>query len=249
MLHVFESHLYLFVSISFLIMISVFLWRYFYQSISPSREVAITIDDVPTDLPILEKILDHLSTFKVPVTVFVIANRLNHETFNLLNNLKNDRFVIGNHSFSHKNLEVTPTQHYIRDLQYADEILAPLLSKHRYFRYPYLSTGKWFKKRRVRQYLEDNNYIIAPVTIRSRDAGLNKELMSHPHTESFLESMKQRYLQLVWKKTLRSERKLRSKKQILLIHANPLNGYFLGDLLKMYVDKGYRFITLEEAMS
>ncbi len=37
-------------------------------------------------------------------------------------------------------------------------------------------------------------------------------------------------------------------KQILLIHANLLNSLCLGDIINMYEEKGYKFISLEEAL-
>ena len=37
-------------------------------------------------------------------------------------------------------------------------------------------------------------------------------------------------------------------KQILLIHANLLNSYLLGDVIQLYKQNGYKFITLTEAL-
>ena len=41
---------------------------------------------------------------------------------------------------------------------------------------------------------------------------------------------------------------LKPVKQIILLHANLLNSHFLGDIIQMYRDHGYKFITLEEAL-
>ena len=38
-------------------------------------------------------------------------------------------------------------------------------------------------------------------------------------------------------------------KQILLVHANLLNSHFLGDVIQMYKNNGYRFISLTEALA
>lgn len=54
----------------------------------------------------------------------------------------------------------------------------------------------------------------------------------------------------IWKQTLRAEKRSQGKnaKQILLIHANLLNSYVLGDVLEMYQKNGYKFISLTEAL-
>lgn len=214
------------------------------------REIAITIDDVPTDRATFEKINEHLNHYNAPATMFAIANRLNEDEFAYLQQIKSEQTVIGNHTFSHKKLAVTSAEDFIKDIAKADEILSPLMSRHRYFRYPYLSTGKWFKKLRVMRYLKAKNYTIAPVTVRSLDVRFDRQLMEKSQTPVFLEEIKNKYLTYVWKRTLRSEKKfsLVRKKQILLIHANTLNALFLGDLLNMFKKNGYRFITLDKAM-
>lgn len=47
---------------------------------------------------------------------------------------------------------------------------------------------------------------------------------------------------------LQAEKRGKSSKQILLIHANILNSYLLGDILEMYKKNGYKFISLTEAL-
>lgn len=238
-------HMYLFFLCSVLAM-SV----YIYKSKTYVREIAITIDDVPTDRPLFEKIMNHLNAYDAPAALFAIANRLNDDEYAFLQKIKNEHIIIGNHTYSHKKLSKTPAKEFIQDVGRADDILLPLLSERRYFRYPYLAMGKRFKKFQIRHYLKKKNYVIAPVTVRSLDVRLDKLLTNQPHTPSFLENIKHQYLDYVWKRTLKGEKKLKlfNKKQILLIHANRLNAYFLGDLLKMYQDKGYRFITLDAAL-
>ena len=62
--------------------------------------------------------------------------------------------------------------------------------------------------------------------------------------------LKESYLAYIWKQTLRAEKRAKDEpvKQILLIHANLLNSYLLGDVIQMYKKNGYNFITLTEAL-
>ncbi len=224
------------------------------------REIAITMDD----LPLVEstehfspepfsRIVHSFVKHHAPVTGFVIANQINPEQLKILGNFRDQGFSLGNHSYSHMSLRETPADVYIEDLARADKILAPLITEPKYFRYPYLSQGRWGKRRTVREYLARNNYIIAPVTVDSKDYEFNMELYPDEkrNNKAFMADLRQRYLDFVWKQTVKAEQEESCKtgKQILMLHARLLNSYFLDDLLKMYEDHGYRFITLQEALA
>lgn len=66
---------------------------------------------------------------------------------------------------------------------------------------------------------------------------------------NYVQKIKPRYLAYIWKQTLKAEKSGKGKKQILLIHANLLNSYVLGDILEMYQKNGYKFISLTEALN
>ena len=222
------------------------------------REIAITIDDLPltnnnqTLTTPFDKIVQSLLINKAPAIGFVIANRVDTDAQQALKDFQERGFLIGNHSYSHMSLNTTLPDLYIEDIARADKILTPFMPDTKYYRYPYLSKGKWKAKQKVFDYLAANNYIIAPVTIDSRDFVLNAELLNSKERDNtvYLNHIKKRYLNFVWKQTLKAEKEQNCKitKQILLLHANILNSYFLDDLLKMYRSHGYRFITLEEAL-
>lgn len=215
------------------------------------REIAITIDDVPAeDRVTMDRIMQQVLQYHAPVTLFVITQRMNSDDFTYLNALRQHQVIIGNHSDTHLNLKRVSAAEYIADVQRADERLTPLMSVQKYYRYPYLAMGGWFKKKKVMTYLNQHQYIIAPVTVDSRDFVMNIEFCAHPRTEQYINAMRQRYLTFVWKQTKRAEKKQQCKKskQILLLHANTLNRYFLADLLALYQQHGYRFITLPEAL-
>lgn len=222
------------------------------------REIAITIDDLPlvdnaiSDEHGFDQIVQGLMNNNAPATGFVIAKNVNAKQFNILKQFKEKGFTIGNHSYSHIRLGNTSFYFYINDIANADKILSPLMTDKKYYRYPYLSQGKWLTKQKVHDYLASLNYTIAPITVDSRDFILNAEFLKSKERANpqYLEKIKQHYLNFVWKQTVKAEQQQSCKptKQILLIHANILNSYFLNDLLKMYAAKGYRFISLTEAL-
>lgn len=220
--------------------------------IPQEREIALTIDDLPLDQKFFTNIVQTLVEHKAPAIGFVIAQRLNPDSMQNMNEFLNAGFLIGSHSYSHLNLKKTTPELYIADLERADKILTPLMTGNKYFRYPYLSEGKWRTKQKVLDYLIANHYTVAPVTIDSRDFEFNKEFIenSEHNNPEVVRQFKQRYVNFVWKQTKKAEQSQRCNvtKQIILLHANVLNSLFLGDLLQMYEKHGYHFITLNEAL-
>lgn len=127
----------------------------------------------------------------------------------------------------------------------------------KFFRHPFLHTCyNEITKRSLADFLTENNYTVAPVTVdnsewifaraydRSETAG-NDELKMKIASE-YIEYMrdKTRYY-----KTQSGQLFGYNINHILLIHANKLNADHLDELLKMYVDESYDFITVEEALT
>jgi peptidoglycan/xylan/chitin deacetylase (PgdA/CDA1 family) len=229
------------------------------------REIAITIDDLPLVAAKMNtpsnqqrakerfmKIIEALLEYKVPATGFVIGGAVTKGQFEFLEAFREAGFMLGNHTYTHYNLNQMSAEKYIADIDRADKKLSKFLTQPKYFRYPYLAEGKKEKKQRVLDYLQMNHYHIAPVTVDSLDFRFNERLYRIPYRqrEDYIKRLKGEYLAFIWKQTLRAEQRAKGQpvKQILLIHANILNSYLLGDILKMYKDNGYTFISLNEAL-
>lgn len=229
------------------------------------REIAITIDDLPLvasrmDTPgnqqrateRFTRIIEALTEHSVPATGFVIAGAISKGQWAFLEKFHDAGFTLGNHTFSHFNLNQMNSDKYIADVDRADKILTPLMTEQKYFRYPYLAEGNKLTKPKVLQYLNEHHYTIAPVTIDSKDFRFNEQLYKIPFRvrEAYIDKLKKQYLAYIWQQTVKAEKRANGQpyKQILLIHSNLLNSYALGDIIKMYKDNGYTFITLTEAL-
>ncbi|MBA2651187.1 MAG: polysaccharide deacetylase family protein [Tatlockia sp.] len=230
-----------------------------------TREIALTIDDLPLVASKMDtagnqqraterfnKIIEALTINKIPATGFVIAGAIANGQWDFLEQFKKAGFEVGNHTYSHYNLNQMSAEKYIADLDKADKILTPLLTEPKYFRYPYLAEGNKTTKPKVLDYLNEKHYVIAPVTIDSKDFRFNEQLYHVPYRqrEAYVNKLKARYLAFIWEQTLRAEQRAKGQpvKQILLIHANLLNSYALNDIIQMYKQNGYTFITLTEAL-
>lgn len=230
-----------------------------------TKEIAITIDDLPLVASKMNtpgnqqraterfnKIIEALTENQVPATGFVIAGSIANGQWAFLEAFRKAGFMVGNHTYSHYNLNQMSAEKYIADLDRADKMLAPLLTEPKYFRYPYLAEGNKTSKPKVLNYLNEHHYIIAPVTIDSKDFAFNEQLYHVPYRarEAYINKIKPRYLAYIWNQTLKAEQRAKDQpvKQILLIHANLLNSYALDDIIKMYKKNGYTFISLTEAL-
>ena len=232
------------------------------------KEIAITIDDLPfvgsgTSTPSSLKrtqdrfmaVVNTLVDNQVPATGFVIGGAIAKNEWDLLETFRNQGFAIGNHTYTHQSLGVLSAGKYIADIERADTVLAPVITEPKYFRYPYLAEGKGDKKQKVLEYLAEQKYTVAPVTIDSKDYEFNAQFYRVPYRQRAqrLEQFKKRYLAFIWKQTLRAEKTSKRAdgqpvKQILLIHMNLLNSLCLGDIIELYKNNGYKFISLADAL-
>jgi peptidoglycan/xylan/chitin deacetylase (PgdA/CDA1 family) len=241
----------------------------------PDRQVAITVDDLPaasanslSGTAITEmtaKLLGTLRDRKVPAVGFVNERKLYKigevdERIRALRMWLDYGFELGNHTFSHMSLNQEGLTAWEDDVIHGENVIRLLLAEHkmelRYFRHPYLDTGRDLQTRRQAEaFLSARGYQVAPVTLdawdwmyagvyedaRKRgDAALQKQLV-----ESYLTYSSQvfEYTEHLARQTIGYE-----PRQILLLHANQLEGDHIGELIELMRKRGYRFITLEEAL-
>ncbi len=173
--------------------------------------------------------------------------------------LANDN-LLGNHTFSHVSLTTTPLEDYKTDLLKGEIITTQLNKKYgqtqKYFRYPFLQVGPDSAKRYgFEKVLKDNNYVNAPVTIEADDWYYNKVYMDamKAGNKALMKSVAEKYIRhnieyfdYYEKYTL--EVVGRPIKHIFLCHANALNADYFDELCKVMTDRGYSFITLDEAL-
>ncbi|MCW8442766.1 polysaccharide deacetylase family protein [Fluoribacter gormanii] len=229
------------------------------KSFTHKKTVSITIDDLPFVGEYrnfhLNMMIDTMTKEQVPATGFIIASEVRKNNWEILHKFRDAGFGLGNHTLTHANLNKMDTKEYIQEIRGADNILHPVLTKPKYFRYPYLAMSSGQKKEDILCYLARKNYHVAPITIDSKDFVFNQRLLSVPeiNRRSYLDELKPFYLDFIWQQTLRAEEhnefhQNTEQSQILLIHANLLNAYVLPDIINLYKKNGYEFVNLEDAL-
>jgi peptidoglycan/xylan/chitin deacetylase (PgdA/CDA1 family) len=240
-----------------------------------TREVAITIDDLPvvstrTDLKnrqqITRNLLKHIKKAKVPAIGFVNENKLykddkrDESQVDLLRMWLSADLELGNHTFSHLSLHDNSLEKYKADILKGEIITKELLQakslKIQYFRHPYLWTGLSLEtKKDLGNFLTEHNYTIAPVTIDNADYIFARayDLAFDKGDKKLMKQIGKAYLPYMEAKFDYWERQSvklfgREIKQTLLMHANFINSDYFDDLAKMLAKRGYKFVSLEDAL-
>lgn len=227
--------------------------------LAQKKMIAITIDDLPFVGEArnfhLNMMINTMVTQQVTATGFIIAKEVHNDNWDMLHKFRDAGFGLGSHTYSHANLNKLETKEYFQEIKKADKILSPVLTEPKYFRYPYLAMSSGSKRDDVLCYLAKKNYQVAPITIDSKDFVFNQRLLSVPELDrrGYLNELKSFYLDFIWQQTLKAEAHTQyhhnsDQAQILLIHANLLNAYVLPDIINLYKEKGYSFVSLEDAL-
>ena len=245
---------------------------------TPVREVAITIDDLPAAaasptrgdarsiIDMTTKILATLKQQNVPAVGFVNEQKVYKwgevdERIRALAMWLDAGFELGNHTFSHPSLNKVGMQEFEDDVIQGESVLKLLLAQHkmklRYFRHPFLDTGRDLKtKLDIEAFLTGRGYRIAPVTMDAWDwmfAGVYADAKARGDAamEQKVVSTYLSYTETVFAFYEKFSKELfgYEPKQILLLHGNTLEADHLNDVLELLRKLGYKFITLENALS
>jgi peptidoglycan-N-acetylglucosamine deacetylase len=246
------------------------------QQAKPDRQVAITIDDLPAGMAdrlpaatiteMTAKLLGALRDQKVPVVGFVNEKKLFKfgevdERIKALRMWLDYGFELGNHTYSHASLNQVGLKAWEDDVVQGENVTRLLLAQNktklRYFRHPYLDTGRDLATRRqAEQFLVDRGYRIAPITLDGWDwmyAGVYEDAKKRGDTGLQQELVKS-YLAyhdavFAYSEQLSIQILGYEPRQILLLHASQLEADHIGELLEVLRKRGYRFIPLGDALS
>jgi peptidoglycan/xylan/chitin deacetylase (PgdA/CDA1 family) len=238
--------------------------------------MAVTIDDLPTVSAVRQTpesaarltadLLAALQRHRVPAIGFVNEGKLyvdgavDARRVALLQQWVDAGFELGNHTWSHADLHQVPAAPFTDDIARGDAVTRELLRKAgrepRFFRHPYLHTGRDAETRAaVRAFLAHTGYRVAPVTIDNSDyifaAAFDR--LTAAGNAAAAAKVKAEYLDYMDAVARYYEAQAvriagRGIRQTLLMHANALNASAFDALAARYTARGYRFISLERAL-
>ena len=234
---------------------------------SEQPEICITLDDISdVDKPLYspmerDSMMRHaLRKRKVKAGAFFIGRYLESDQGKeILHAWDNEGHIILNHTYSHPHYDQDISfKEFSEDVLKCDHLIREAKNYKKIFRFPYLEEGDTQKKRdAMREFLEKNNYRNGYVSVVTTDwwiaAKIEEVLTENP--EADLSQYKKFYLTNV-KECAEFYRTLGQKisgdrpvKHVILLHHNLLNALFLGDLIDMLRENGWKVISAEEAFN
>lgn len=172
---------------------------------------------------------------------------------------------LGNHTYGHVDAHVVGIPAFEDAIVKGERVLRPLMAERgqapRWFRHPYLRAGQTdADKQAIVDFLASHGYRVAPVTVDNGEwvwaFAYERVLDGQPDTPertALLERLRLGYVPYMLNKLDYYEAQSQALlgyalPQVLLIHANTLNSVAYTELVAGIRRRGYRFVTLDEAM-
>lgn len=207
----------------------------------------------------------------VPVVGFVNENKLEVDgqvqpaRVQMLRDWLDAGYGLGNHTYSHMDLNAQGVAAFQQDFLRGEQVLQPLLAERgqrpQWMRHPYLRAGRTAEDRAAMDgFFRDHGYRVAPVTVDNGEwvwafayANVMNEQPPSAAREATLARLRKGYVPYMLNKLDYYERQSQALlgyalPQVWLMHANELNAATFAELVAATRRRGYRFITLEEAM-
>lgn len=211
-------------------------------------------------------LLKQIAEARTPVTAFVNENKLelngrrDPQRVATLKRWLDAGIALGNHTYAHKSQNRVPVpeakEDIVKGMRSIHELYAARGGRPRWFRHPYLQTGRdSLTRATLTAFLDSLGYRIAPVTLDNADwlfaSAYDKAVAAND--SAGMRAVAAEYLPYIMAKAryyawMSDTLYKRQIPQILLLHANRLNGDHYAALCAEFRKEGYTFITLDEAM-
>ncbi|HZS53939.1 MAG TPA: polysaccharide deacetylase family protein [Bryobacteraceae bacterium] len=241
-----------------------------------SRFVAITFDDLPyrsvglAGAPLTReaiesnrRILAALTLHHVPVTGFVIETHVDligrSEGIEVLRQWVHRGLELGNHTYSHADFDLLTAAEFKNEIVKGEATFASVMraagKESRFFRFPMNHTGDTKAKHdEVAGFLAQRGYKLATCTIDTSDYLFNKAY-AHAlarHDDAAAKKLSAEYLrytdtEIDYYAALNRKVLGYEPPEVMLLHDNRLNADVLEQVLRLFENKGYTFVTLEQA--
>jgi peptidoglycan/xylan/chitin deacetylase (PgdA/CDA1 family) len=169
--------------------------------------------------------------------------------------------TLGNHTYTHLDFHDVSLMAYEDDTVRGDTVTRPMMAAvgqtEKYFRHPYLDTGPTLDaKTAFDAFLKDRGYTVAPVTVEDADYLFNDVLAyaRQPKDRKMAEKAREAYFDYFdasFDYEEAASRTLfgREIPQVLLLHDDALNAENLDALLDRLERRGYKFVSLDDALA
>jgi peptidoglycan/xylan/chitin deacetylase (PgdA/CDA1 family) len=246
-----------------------------------ARSVAITVDDLPyaSGMPagahtsagssaaelVNRKLLAAFHAHHVPVTGFVnqkyVAALGTKSGPGILKAWIRGGFDLGNHTYSHPDINVLPVGEIEQEIVRGESMIAPLMKEAgkqlTFFRFPFNHTGDTMEKHdSIAAFLSQRGYRVATCTIDNSDFLFNAAYvqMLANNDDQAAQRLREEYLaytsaEIDYYAALNKQVFGYEPPQVMLLHDNRLNADLIEQVLQLFEEKRYRFASLDIAQS
>jgi peptidoglycan/xylan/chitin deacetylase (PgdA/CDA1 family) len=235
----------------------------------PATAVGMVANDVASLTGMTRSLLNAVRKHRVPAVGFVNEGKLFHPgaaagdaegRIAVLRMWLDAGLELGNHTYSHRDLNRTPLDDFQADVIRGEAVTRKLAdaagTTFRYFRHPFLHVGQDIEQRRAFEtFLAAHGYTVAPVTVDNDDfvyaaAYASALRRGDTATAARIGDEYLRYMDEVFVFFEAVSRTVLGREipQVLLLHANTLNADRFDRVAASLVRRGYRFISLDEAL-
>lgn len=242
--------------------------------LAAQKRIALTFDDLPfhpfraalkDQQRLTAKLLGALERHRAPAIGFVNEDKLLVKgevdgRIGLLEAWLDAGFELGNHNHGHVGFQATPLASYQDAVVRGDAVTRWLLSTRgkapRFYRHTFTQTGPTKEaKDAFETFLGERGYAVAPFTVEHDDfvfAAVYEDAVTRGHLKEAAR-IREAYVAhldpaMETFESMAAELFGRDIPQILLIHASRLNADALEAMLAKLEQRGYRFVSLEEAL-
>lgn len=210
-----------------------------------------------------QKILAALARHKAPATGFV--NQLKVEQLGteqgttMLKPWTSGSFDLGNHLYSHSDANTLSVEQIEDEIVRGEATVGPLMKEAgkelEFLRFPYNHTGDTRGKHdALAAFIAKRGYRLAPCTIDNTDwefAWAYVKMLAR-HDDASIAKLRADYLaytstEIDYYAALNKRVLGYEPPEIMLLHDNQLNAEMMDEVLALFEQKGYRFVSLAEA--
>jgi peptidoglycan/xylan/chitin deacetylase (PgdA/CDA1 family) len=167
--------------------------------------------------------------------------------------------LLGNHTFSHMDLNTNPAEAFEADALANERTLQASMGQGdwHWFRYPYLREGDTVDKRHaIAAFLKDHGYRVADVTLSFDDYAYNEPYVRclARNDARAVEWLKANYLGSASSLISRGQNEARQLYghdigHVMLLHVGAFQMVMLPKLMELLEEREFKLVTLEEAQS
>jgi peptidoglycan-N-acetylglucosamine deacetylase len=234
-------------------------------------QVAFTFDDLPAHGPlppgmarpaVVHSIVETLKREKMPpIYGFVNGFRVAQYPYqiHILEMWRAAGNLVGNHTWSHPEFDKLTVAQYEANIVRNEPLLRKLApaNEWHWFRFPYLEEGNTVEKReQLRAWLSQHGYRIAEVSMDFQDYNWNDAYArcAAKHDDAAIQSLHDSYLAAA-DESIRVYRGIaqmlynRDVPYVLLLHVGAFDARMLPELIALFRERGFDFVTLQQAMA